>query len=59
MFVAVGMCFLMLTLTMKVQNIAWVVMLGVLGSIRNKHFNCFCIVEKSKLLSILGGVYSK
>ncbi|MBE7127629.1 hypothetical protein [Bacillus mycoides] len=29
LFVAVGMCFLMLTLTMKVQNVAWAVMLGV------------------------------
>ncbi|WP_243821290.1 hypothetical protein [Bacillus thuringiensis] len=29
LFVAVGMCFLMLTLTMKIQNIAWAVMLGV------------------------------
>ncbi|MCU4959598.1 hypothetical protein OB990_25735 [Bacillus cereus] len=29
LFVAVGMCFLMLTLTMKVQNIAWAIMLGV------------------------------
>ncbi|WP_342047310.1 hypothetical protein [Bacillus sp. OTU530] len=28
LFVAVGMCFLMLTLTMKVQNVAWAVMLG-------------------------------
>lgn len=29
LFVAVGMCFLMLTLTMNVQNFAWAVMLGV------------------------------
>ncbi len=29
LFVAVGMCFLMLTLTMSVQNVAWAVMLGV------------------------------
>ncbi|MFB5562314.1 hypothetical protein [Bacillus cereus] len=29
LFVAVGMCFLMLTLTMNVQNFVWAVMLGV------------------------------
>lgn len=29
LFVAIGMCFLMLTLTMNVQNVAWTVMLGV------------------------------
>lgn len=29
LFAAVGMCFLMLTLTMDVQNVAWAVMLGI------------------------------
>ncbi|PDY08329.1 hypothetical protein CN923_29505 [Bacillus cereus] len=29
LFVAVGMCFLMLTFTMKVQNVAWAIMLAV------------------------------
>ena len=29
LFVAVGMCFFMLTLTMNIQNVTWAVMLGV------------------------------
>ncbi|ONG97821.1 hypothetical protein BKK39_12065 [Bacillus cereus] len=29
LFVAVGMCFFMLTLIMNIQNVTWAVMLGV------------------------------
>lgn len=29
LFVAVGMCVFMLTLTMNIQNVTWAVMLGV------------------------------
>ena len=65
LFVAVGMCFFMLTLTMNIQNVTWAVMLGVsiVSNIagttllfRNKQFNCFYSVEKSKLLSVRGRV---